>query len=144
MEERKENERQRLPDERQGAVHRFTIVSYVSEGQSHEHDFYLRTGEYSDGRLGEFFITAGKDNTPFAAMLDMWAISSSRALQRGDTVSEIFKKFVGQKFEPSGPTSNPKIPRATSVVDYVARYLVDKYGESEEPTLPSLVKGDAQ
>ena len=27
------------------------------------------------------------------------------------------------RFEPMGPTSNPEIPEAQSIIDYVARYL---------------------
>ena len=32
-------------------------------------------------------------------------------------------RFRGTRFEPSGPTTNPDIPYAGSVLDYVARYL---------------------
>jgi hypothetical protein len=30
-------------------------------------------------------------------------------------------------FEPSGPTNNPEIPEASSILDYVARYLEVNY-----------------
>ena len=36
----------------------------------------------------------------------------------------------GMRFEPMGPTSNPEIPEAQSIVDYVARYLELNFGAS--------------
>jgi hypothetical protein len=33
------------------------------------------------------------------------------------------------RFEPLGPTSNPEIPEASSILDYVARYLLLNYGD---------------
>ena len=35
------------------------------------------------------------------------------------------------RFEPMGATSNPEIPEALSILDYVARYLLLHYGKGE-------------
>jgi ribonucleoside-diphosphate reductase alpha chain len=32
-------------------------------------------------------------------------------------------RFKGMRFDPMGHTSNPEIPKAMSLVDYIARYL---------------------
>ena len=47
----------------------------------------------------------------------------SIALQFGLTVDEAVSRFKGMRFEPMGATSNPDIPEAQSIVDYVARFL---------------------
>mgnify|MGYP003395059574 CR=1 FL=1 len=46
----------------------------------------------------------------------------------GLTVEEACKRFKGMRFEPMGPTSNPDIPEASSIIDYIARYLEITYG----------------
>jgi ribonucleoside-diphosphate reductase alpha chain len=38
-------------------------------------------------------------------------------------------RFKGMRFEPMGHTSNPDIPEASSIVDYVARYLELHFGQ---------------
>ena len=35
------------------------------------------------------------------------------------------------RFEPLGPTGNPDVPEAKSIIDYVARYLEHNYCKQE-------------
>ena len=60
-----------------------------------------------------------------------WAISTSRLLQRGEPL-EFLQKFVGIRQEPSGMTNNKDIRSCTSVVDYVARYLLLRFAKKVE------------
>lgn len=57
-------------------------------------------------------------------LLDQWAIAASVALQMGADFESFIGKFVGSRFEPSGATKNKDIPRTTSPLDYIARFLL--------------------
>ena len=41
-------------------------------------------------------------------------------------------KFTHTRFEPSGFTSNPQVPYAKSIMDYIFRYLASKFLPIEE------------
>lgn len=92
-----------------------------------EVDGYVTTGLYEDGRLGEIFIRIGKPGSS-EALFDHWAIAFSVALQHGASVDELCAKFIGTRFEPSGATNLREIPRCTSPVDLICRWLRLKYG----------------
>ena len=57
----------------------------------------------------------------------------SLSIQLGLSVNEAVVRFKGMRFEPHGMTSNPDIPAADSIVDYVARYLELHF--ANKPTL---------
>lgn len=119
-------EKERLPDERTGVTHRFRITdknNKITAG-------YIQTGTHPDGRLGEIFIRAGKPGHEMA-WLDQFAICFSVALQSGVTLESLCSKFQNSQFEPCGSTSNPDIKRCTSLLDYLARFLLLKYGKAE-------------
>ena len=127
--------RERLADEREGVTHHFTIIAQKprQEGDDpnappdlYEVDGYLTTGTYGDGRLGEVFLKLGRHGGE-QAVYDAWATAASVALQHGTDVNNLFSKWVGISFEPSGATKNPNVPRAASILDYVARFLIQNY-----------------
>ena len=117
--------RERPETTREGITHHFVITT-KTDGVLHDVDGYIQTGTYPDGRLAELFIKVGKQGD-FHAVLDQFAIAASVALQYGAPVNEFFKKFLGTRFEPSGATTNKDIPRCTSVLDYVARFILAKH-----------------
>lgn len=124
--------REKLPDVRPGVTHHFTIIAAHPDGGVQEIDGYIQTGIYDDGRLGEIFMRVGKTGTAEAAvMYEQWAIAASMALQYGVPVDAFFGKFLGTNFEPSGATTNKTIPRVTSVLDYVSRWVLSRYGSDE-------------
>jgi ribonucleoside-diphosphate reductase alpha chain len=59
------------------------------------------------------------------------------ALQYGVPLESLLKKFAYQRFEPSGFTKNPDIRNATSITDYVFRWLgcqfIKGYKEATAP-----------
>lgn len=83
---------------------------------------WLHWGLKEDGMPGEIFFTASKQGSTVDGLLDAVAILMSIALQSGVPLEELVDKMRGRRFEPSGLTSNPKIPTASSILDYVARY----------------------
>jgi ribonucleoside-diphosphate reductase alpha chain len=66
------------------------------------------------------------------------------ALQHGVPLRLLVDKFSRMRFEPSGFTGNPEIPRATSVMDYLFRWLGAKFlrpeadAEGTEEVKPQL------
>jgi hypothetical protein len=106
--------RNRLPDERQSVTHKFTIGS---------HEGYLTVGMYDDGQPGELFIRMAKEGSTLSGLLDSFATAVSLLLQHGAGLASICAKYKGTRFEPAGFTSHPNIRMATSISDYVARWL---------------------
>ncbi len=111
--------RRKLPDERNSLTHKFSVGQV--EG-------YLTVGLYDDGTPGEIFVTVAKEGSTVSGLLDAWATSISLNLQHGLSVESISQKFSGTRFEPAGMTINKTIPIATSIVDYIVRWLDLKYG----------------
>jgi hypothetical protein len=103
-----------LPTTRDSLTHKFSIGS---------HEGYLTIGLYADGRPGEIFIKMSKEGSTMNGMCQAFCRAFSLAIQHGLSVEEAVKRFKGMRFEPMGYTNNPDIMEASSVVDYVARYL---------------------
>jgi ribonucleoside-diphosphate reductase alpha chain len=54
---------------------------------------------------------------------------TSLALQYGVPMEALTRKFAHQRFEPSGFTRNPEIRNASSITDYVFRWLAMQFVE---------------
>jgi ribonucleoside-diphosphate reductase alpha chain len=111
--------RQALPTTRESVTHKFSVA---------RHEGYLTVGFYADGRPGEIFLKMAKEGSTLSGMCQAFCLAFSLAMQYGLTVEEACKRFKGMRFEPMGPTSNPDIPEAASIIDYIARYLERTYG----------------
>ena len=88
---------------------------------------YVRTGEYTDGALGEIFIDMHKEGAAFRSMMNCFAIAVSKGLQYGVPLAEFVDTFTFTRFEPQGRVDHPNIKYATSIVDYVFRLLGMEY-----------------
>ncbi|MCL4403877.1 vitamin B12-dependent ribonucleotide reductase, partial [Patescibacteria group bacterium] len=110
--------RHRLPVTRSSETHKFSIVG---------HDGYLTYSMYEDGALAEVFIRMSKQGSTLAGLLDAFAISVSMALQYGVPLKDLAHKFIYTRFEPAGFTENPEIRIATSIIDYIFRYLALRF-----------------
>jgi ribonucleoside-diphosphate reductase alpha chain len=127
--------RERLPATRPSITHKFSVGG---------HEGYLTVGRYEDGRPGELFVTMAKEGSTVGGMMDTFATSISLCLQFGVPLEDLVKKFTHQRFEPSGMTSNPDIPFAKSVVDYIFRWLGLTFLEEYRKTnLPNRGQTDA-
>ena len=110
--------RRRLPDERLAITHHFSIAG---------HEGYLTVGVYEDSSPGEIFITMAKQGSTISGLMDSFATAVSLALQYGASLEVLCRKFTHMRFEPSGWSGNPKIGYATSIVDYIFRWLQLKF-----------------
>src|SRR3989475_5558111 len=126
--------RHRMPDTRMSLTHRFEIAG---------HEGYITVGLYEDGQPGELFITMSKEGSTIGGLMDTVGTLTSIALQYGVPLESLVKKFAYQRFEPSGFTKNPDIRHATSITDYVFRWLACQFIKGyKEATSPNRAQPD--
>ena len=116
--------RRRMPRERHSLTHKFGI------GQGHEG--YITAGMYEDGTLGEIFLTdIGKEGSTLRGMMNSFATAISIGLQYGVPLDTYVRKFSYMRFDPEGMTTNPEIPFAKSMPDYIMRWLASRFLDAD-------------
>jgi ribonucleoside-diphosphate reductase alpha chain len=125
--------RRRLPETRTAITHKFDIAG---------HEGYLTVGLFEDGQPGELFITMAKEGSTIGGLMDCIGTLTSMSLQYGVPLEALAKKFAHQRFEPSGFTKNPQIRSASSIIDYVFRWMalqfIPEYREANGTSQPEL------
>jgi ribonucleoside-diphosphate reductase alpha chain len=122
-------ERKRMPQERESITHKFSIAG---------HEGYITAGKYDDGSVGEIFLTdIGKEGSTMRGLLNAFATAISLGLQYGVPLEDFVRKFSYMRFEPEGMTSNPEIPFAKSMPDYIMRWVASRFIDDPE-TLEEL------
>jgi ribonucleoside-diphosphate reductase alpha chain len=120
--------RERLPHTRRSLTHKFDIQG---------HEGYINVGFYPDGRPGELFITMAKEGSTIGGLMDVLGTAISIGLQYGVPLEVFVNKFAHSRFEPAGFTTNPDIPIAKSIADYIFRWLgmefIPGYREANAP-----------
>jgi ribonucleoside-diphosphate reductase alpha chain len=111
-------QREKLPVERDSVTHKFSVGG---------HEGYITVGMYPDGRAGEIFIKMSKEGSTLSGVMDGLALTLSIGLQYGVPLKVLVDKLLNTRFEPSGITANPNIRFATSVLDYIARWLGGRF-----------------
>ena len=106
--------RHTLPNTRSSITHKFAIAG---------HEGYLTIGLFENGQPGEVFIKMSKEGSTLSGLIQGFCRAFSLALQHGLSPADAVERFRGMRFEPMGPTSNSEIPEASSILDYVARYI---------------------
>jgi ribonucleoside-diphosphate reductase alpha chain len=115
--------RRRMPRERQSITHKFSIGG---------HEGYITAGMYEDGTIGEIFLTdIGKEGSTLRGMMNSFATAISISLQYGVPLETLVRKFSYMRFEPEGMTSNPEIPFAKSMPDYIMRWLASRFLDTD-------------
>lgn len=111
-------QRHKLADERESITHKFSIAG---------HEGYIIVGMYKEGTPGEIFIKMAKEGSTLSGFMDGLALSISIGLQYGVPLKALVDKLTNTRFEPSGFTENPNLRYASSVLDYIARWLGGKF-----------------
>src|ERR1700692_1254169 len=106
--------RHRLPDERVGRTHHFSIAG---------HEGYLTVGLYPNGQPGEIFIRMAKEGSTIAGLMECFGTVVSVSLQHGVPLKVLCDKLSHTRFEPSGCTGNAEIGYAKSIMDYPFRWM---------------------
>ena len=106
------------PTSARSLTHKFSVAG---------HEGYIHVGLYETGEPGEIFIRMAKEGSTISGLMDSFATAISLALQHGVPLRLLVDKFTRTRFEPSGFTGNPEIPRASSIMDYIFRWLGAKF-----------------
>src|SRR5580698_9552031 len=106
--------RHRLPDERVGLTHHFSIAG---------HEGYLTVGLYPNGQPGEIFIRIAKEGSTIAGLMECFGAVVSVSLQHGVPLKVLCDKLSHTRFEPSGWTGNQELGYAKSILDYLFRWM---------------------
>jgi ribonucleoside-diphosphate reductase alpha chain len=115
--------RKKMPRERQSITHKFSLGG---------HEGYITAGKYEDGTVGEIFLTdIGKEGSTLRGMMNSFATAISIALQYGVPLDTLVRKFAYMRFEPEGITTNPEIPFAKSMPDYIMRWLASRFLDAD-------------
>ncbi|MCK9468403.1 MAG: adenosylcobalamin-dependent ribonucleoside-diphosphate reductase [Porticoccaceae bacterium] len=109
--------RRELPKDRTSHTHEFSIGGTKC---------YMTYALFEDGSPGEVFLMVAKNGSTLRSLVDAFAILTSLHFQYGTPLEELAKHFVGMRFEPSGMTDDRELPFASSILDYVFRYLLLK------------------
>jgi ribonucleoside-diphosphate reductase alpha chain len=125
--------RKKLPDERQSFTHKFSIAG---------HEGYIHVGLYETGEPGEIFVKMAKEGSTISGLMDSFATAISLALQHGVPMRLLCDKFARTRFEPYGFTENPDIPRVSSIMDYLFRWLGGKFVK-QAPSIEAPVSAAA-
>ena len=123
--------RARMPATRRSITHKFEIAG---------HEGYMTVGLYEDGRPGELFITMAKEGSTVGGIMNAFGTAISLCLQYGVPLHALVGKFSHSRFEPSGYTTNPDIPIAKSLVDYIFRWLDITFPNGATPEVAPPVK----
>lgn len=116
--------RQRMLAERKS----LTVKFYIGAQKGH-----LTIGLDEDGIPKEIFLhDFGKQGSSLQGIGDAWATTISIMLQYGVPLEDIVEQFMHVKFEPAGMTNDPQVPKASSVVDFVMRYLATRFLTEEK------------
>lgn len=111
--------RKSLPNRRKG---------YTQKAKIAGHSIFMRTGDYTDGELGEIFLDMHKEGAAFRSLLNSFAIAVSLGLQYGVPLEEYVDAFTFTRFEPNGMVAgHANIKMATSVLDFIFRDLALTY-----------------
>jgi len=129
-------DRRHLPSTREAVTHKFSING---------HEGYLTIGIHEDGSPGEIFIKMSKAGSTLSGLINAFCRAFSLALQYGLPLDDAIARFREMRFEPMGPTSNPRIPQARSIVDYTVQYLALHFGpEAVNGTPDEITSAEAR
>ena len=81
-----------------------------------------------------------KEGSTLSGMMDAFATSVSLLFQYGVPLSHLVEKFGHMRFEPAGWTGNPEIGFAKSIVDYVFRWLGNRFLSEPERAAVGLIR----
>ena len=121
--------RRRLPATRQSLTHKFSVGG---------HEGYITVGLFEGTTCPASCSSPWpKKAATIGGLMDTIGTETSLGLQYGVPLRVFVDKFSHTRFEPSGWTTNPEIPHAKSVVDYIFRWLgiqfIPGYREANTP-----------
>jgi hypothetical protein len=128
----KNTARERLPNTRESITRKFKIAR--PGHRNGDLRMYVTVGLYPDGRPGEIFIRSDRVGSFASGALDAVAMVLSMAWQYGVPFEPTVAKLRGMRFEPQGATGDSKYGIVKSPLDYVAKWLLDRFVSQDTPS----------
>ncbi len=98
--------------------------AHVHEAAINGLKLYITTSFYDDGRLGEIYISSGREGSLTKGLLDSVSTTISEMLQYGVSPEDIARMYRGHKYEPSGfVTGHPYIKSVESISDLISKII---------------------
>jgi ribonucleoside-diphosphate reductase alpha chain len=127
--------RRRLPDDRTEVGRKFRVGEY--EG-------YIHVGVFDDGAPGDIFVDVAKDGTALQGLMNALCIAVSMGLQYGVPAEVYVSKLAHMRFEPQGPTNDPDIRAAKSIVDYIFRWFGKKFLDVDQQEEAGILSAEVR
>ena len=104
--------------------------AHVHEARIDGLKLYLTVSYFEDGRLGEIYVSAGRQGSLVKGLLDSISTTISKMLQYGVPAKDIAQMYRGQKYEPSGFVyGHPYIKMADSISDLISKIIDIEMGD---------------
>lgn len=104
--------------------------AHVHEAEIGGLKLYITVSFYEDGKLGEIYVSAGRQGSLVKGLLDSVSTTISEMLQYGVPASNVASMYRGQKYEPSGFVSgHPYIKMADSISDLISKIIDIELGD---------------
>ncbi|GHU50950.1 vitamin B12-dependent ribonucleotide reductase [Clostridia bacterium] len=93
---------------------------------------YITTSFYEDGRLGEVYVSSGRQGSLTKGLLDSLSTTISEMLQYGVPPQDIANMYRGHRYEPAGfITGHPYIKHIDSISDLISKIIDIELGNYE-------------
>ena len=113
---------------------------------------YITISFYEDGKIGEIYVSSGRQGSLTKGLLDSLSTTISEMLQYRVPAEDIAKMYRGQKYEPSGyVTGHPYIKFVDSISDLISKIIdielgnfthcqvkPDNYEDSDSASSPNI------
>jgi ribonucleoside-diphosphate reductase alpha chain len=129
------HDRRRLPDDRNEIGRKFRVGEY--EG-------YIHVGVFETGEPGDIFVDVAKDGTALQGLMNALCIAVSMGLQYGVPAEVYVSKLAHMRFEPQGPTNDPDIRAAKSIVDYIFRWFGKKFLDVDQQEEAGILSAEVR
>lgn len=104
--------------------------AHVHEAEINGLKLYITVSFFDNGKLGEIYVSAGRQGSLVKGLLDSISTTISEMLQYGVPAQDIAKMYRGQKFEPSGFVGgHPYIKRVDSISDLISKIIDIELGD---------------
>ncbi|MEG0951868.1 MAG: adenosylcobalamin-dependent ribonucleoside-diphosphate reductase, partial [Niameybacter sp.] len=104
--------------------------AHVHEAEINGLKLYITVSFFDSGKLGEIYVSAGRQGSLVKGLLDSISTTISEMLQYGVPAHDISKMYRGQKFEPSGFVGgHPYIKRVDSISDLISKIIDIELGD---------------
>ena len=99
-------------------------TAHVHEAAINGMKLYITTSFYEDGKLGEIYISSGRQGSLTKGLLDSMSTTISEMMQYGVPPEDIARMYRGHTYEPNGfVTGHPFIKHVDSISDLISKII---------------------